>query len=202
MGRVDKLNAERQANITGETMTHFKQIGRSVELGESSITLEDANRLRRLATEAIPRISHLAIDESNAGTQIKTSLQVSNHIAGDIFGSEAVPCVQAYGKTRYFSEPDMWHSILYLTKYRDKNRDVKVDVRFETEVVGEEVMQSKRIVYVRRDIQGSTVFDGEQVKYVRHSRDYKKFERSIELEDIVDLEQRLGQLAARAAVTN
>lgn len=183
-------------------MTHFKQIGSSVEFGESAITLEEAHRLRRLATEAIPKISHLAISETNPSTLVKTSLQVSNQIAGVMFGSEDVPCVQAYGKTRYYSEPDMWHSILYLTKYRDKNQDVKVDVRFETEVVGEEVMQAKRIVYVRRDIQGDTVLDGDQIKYVRHSRDYKKFERSIESEDIVDLEQRLGQLAARAAVTN
>lgn len=183
-------------------MGHFEQIGKPVEVGHAAINLEEANKLRRLATEAIPTIKQLTVDEDRKSTKVLTSLQVSSNIAGDIFGTEDVPCVQAYGKTRYFSEPDIWHSILYLTKYRDKNRDVKVDLRFETEVMGEEVMQAKRMVYVRRDIQGQTVMDDSDIKYVRYSRDYKMFERPIESDDISILEQRLGQLAARATVTN
>lgn len=179
-------------------MKPYEYVGNLVEYGTAEIDLASAERLRLLAINS-GNVKEKGFFIGETATQITTAVRARADIS-DASGDYGVPEIQFYSKTRYFSEPDIWNSILYVTKFRDKNRDVKVDTRFETEVVGGEVVFAKRQVFIRRDIMGRITVDEDGPRYHRHSRQYKTFEKPTTVEDIDDIEERVGRVIKRTGI--
>lgn len=176
---------------------NFEQVGKHVELGDVSISQDDADRFRHAALQGA-KIHKLFIGDSS--TYIWTASYATGVLAQAASDYE-VDERAFYAKSVAGQDPHFWRSVITFARFNQKHADTKIYNIYEVEAQGGELLTAVRKVRIIRNLT-RIAFDenGEPTEDI-YSRQRKGFEVPMQPEDVDLVVRDVERIVNRQRVT-